>query len=55
VLIQLYGLMGEMIQEETVTGIRKKEFSVEDQPSGIYMIRVTIGDRTEVKKILILE
>lgn len=50
--IDIYTMMGEKIATEKVTDIRRFEFSLSGRPAGIYIIRVTAGDRIETSKMI---
>jgi len=46
------GIRGENVMKQEVEAIRKKEFSIEEKQSGIYIIRLIMGDRVETAKII---
>lgn len=50
--IEIYSMCGEKIFTKQFTGERKQEFSLSNQPSGIYYIRVIAGDKVETGKII---
>ena len=54
--VAIYGMTGELILQETINqgpvqGF-KKEFSLDDRPSGIYIIRVISGKNSNAAKIV---
>lgn len=53
---QLYSLDGrmvkELINEKTELGHFTQQFDVRDLPSGIYLVRVNVGDTTTTRKII---
>jgi hypothetical protein len=46
------GMRGEIVIKQEVEAIRKKEFSIEEKQAGIYIIRLIMGDRVEMAKII---
>jgi len=50
--VKIYGLMGDLVFKEEMTGVAKTEFSLGDKSNGIYIIRVMIGDRISTAKII---
>jgi len=51
-VIQIFGMMGSLVMKEEMTGTARKEISLENHPSGVYLISVMAGDRMEMKKIV---
>jgi len=51
--IEIFGMWGEKILTATLTEERKREFSLSDQPTGIYFIRVISGPKTASLKIIL--
>ena len=51
-VVQIFGMVGGLIQKQEVTGSDRYEFSLGGNASGIYFIRVMAGDRLETKKII---
>ena len=52
VVVQIFGMVGDIILREEVTGNDRYEFSLGEKTAGIYFIRVIAGDRLETKKII---
>ncbi|MCK9422000.1 MAG: T9SS type A sorting domain-containing protein [Bacteroidales bacterium] len=50
--VQIFGMVGGLIQKEELTGSDRYEFSLGGKSPGIYFIRVLVGDRLETKKII---
>ncbi len=52
VVIEIYGMFGERILRQKLYGERYHQFSLTGKPSGIYLIRVITGEKTETVKIV---
>ena len=52
VSVSIYGIMGETIMQRELNATKYHEFSLEDKPTGIYIIRVIQGERTETRKTI---
>ena len=52
ILIQIFGIMGEMVFHESGAGFIKKEISLENRPCGIYVILVKKDNKTGIQKII---
>jgi hypothetical protein len=50
--VQIFGSRGEIILARSLTGSRKYDFSLAGKPAGIYFIRVTSGNSTEMVKVV---
>jgi hypothetical protein len=51
-VIQMYGMVGDLILKKTVTGDIRYEFSLGGKTPGIYFVRVMSGDRLATLKIV---
>ena len=51
-LVQIFGMAGDLILNEEVTGNDRYEFSLGGKSSGVYFIRVMTGERLATKKII---
>jgi len=51
-VVQISGMLGNLIQKEEMIGNDRYEFSLVGQTPGVYLIRVMAGDRLETKKII---
>ena len=52
IYIEILGIYGEHITSETFIGLKTHEFSLSGKPAGMYLIHVTCGNQSEMKKIL---
>ena len=52
VSVEVYGMRGEKILSEVITGTRKHEFSLSEQPAGIYVIKAVAGESQETFKLI---
>jgi len=52
VYAELYKMTGERILQQTLTGETRHQFDLPGQPSGIYILRLSNSDRTEIIKII---
>ncbi|MCK9421133.1 MAG: T9SS type A sorting domain-containing protein [Bacteroidales bacterium] len=50
--IRVYTMMGELILKDELTGIPEKVLSLQSKADGIYLIYITVGDRTETAKLI---
>jgi hypothetical protein len=50
--VEIFGMQGKKIISATIQDERKHTFSLADQPTGLYFIRVTKGNQTWVGKII---
>jgi len=48
----IFGMLGEAVMKANLGGSTKTEFSLAERPTGIYIIRVTAGNRTGMVKII---
>jgi hypothetical protein len=49
---EIYGMMGELVQQTTLLGERSHQFNLSNQPRGIYIVRVLQGDNLFMEKII---
>jgi hypothetical protein len=52
VTIEIYGVMGEQILKQEVSGFMMYEFDLSTQPRGIYIVRVLNGDEMEIQRVI---
>jgi hypothetical protein len=52
VKVEIYGMRGEKLLNDRFAGWNKYAFSLEDQPEGIYFIRVWCGEKLGAQKII---
>ena len=52
VTIQIFDVMGKMIQDQKVEAFSKRDFSVAEFPAGIYHLRLIVDNHTEVIRII---
>lgn len=50
--IEIYGIMGELVQQTTMFGERSYQFNLSDKPRGIYIIRVLQGENLYMGKVI---
>jgi len=50
--VEIYRMTGERIVSESLTGEQQHRFSIENQPTGIYILRVLNSDMTGTVKII---
>ncbi|MEI7980027.1 MAG: T9SS type A sorting domain-containing protein [Bacteroidota bacterium] len=50
--IKIYSMMGELVLKDDLTGTTEKVLSLQSKAEGIYLIYVTVGDRTETTKLI---
>ena len=51
-LVNVYGVWGEKVVSRTITGKGKNILSLSGKPNGIYFIRVTSHEGTEILKVV---
>jgi hypothetical protein len=52
VTVEIYGVMGEQILRQEVSGFSMYEFDLSTQPRGIYIVRVLKGDLMEIQRVI---
>ena len=52
VTVEIYSMKGDKIHSEEMSGERKHEFSIEDRPIGIYLVRMVSDGSTGAVRIL---
>jgi subtilisin family serine protease len=52
IVIEVFGMMGEKISSEIISGSRNYELNLAPYPAGIYIIRVMQGQRLGVERII---
>jgi hypothetical protein len=52
VKVEIYGICGELVWRELITGVRKQEFSLAAQPAGLYVIHILTDTGGESLKII---
>lgn len=52
VLIRIYNLMGERVFKEEIPGFITREISLEHIPKGLYLISISQGDKSGIRKII---
>jgi photosystem II stability/assembly factor-like uncharacterized protein len=59
VTLKIYDLLGNeiatLVDEEKTAGVYEAEFKAEELTSGIYFYRITVGNYSETKKLLLLK
>jgi hypothetical protein len=50
--VDIFGIRGDIIATEIISGERKHEFSLSNRPPGIYYLRVISGNRATTAKII---
>ncbi|MEI7981771.1 MAG: T9SS type A sorting domain-containing protein, partial [Bacteroidota bacterium] len=50
--VTIYGMLGEKVLQEKLEGTGKSDFSLTGRSGGIYIIQVTMGERTATAKII---
>ncbi len=51
-VVWVYGMMGGLVLEKSMMGVAKKEFSLESNPGGIYIVKVLKSDKIGTVKII---
>jgi hypothetical protein len=52
ITVEIYGVMGEQILMQEVSGFMMYEFDLSSQPRGIYIVRVLNGDEIGVERVI---
>ena len=52
IMVEIYGIRGETVMTEIFSGERRHEFSLSNQPAGLYFIRIISGNMAESGKII---
>ncbi len=52
ILVEVYSMRGKLIKRKQVQGDQPHTFSLEDQPHGIYLIRVMQEDQVDTERII---
>ena len=50
--VDIFGILGEKIQSKDLVMERKQEFSLNDRPTGVYVVHVISGTLSETAKII---
>lgn len=50
--VEIYGMMGELVQQTTLIGERSYQFNLSDKPIGIYIVRVLQGESLYMEKVI---
>jgi hypothetical protein len=50
--VEIYGMMGELVQQKTLFGEKSHQFNLSNQPRGIYIVRVLIGENLYMEKVI---
>lgn len=50
--IEIYSMMGELVQQTTLIGERSYQFNLSDRPRGIYILRVLQGESLYMEKVI---
>ena len=50
--IEIFGMKGDRIQSKELVGTRRHEFSLEDRPTGIYLVRIVTDEVTKTVRVL---
>jgi hypothetical protein len=50
--VEVFNILGNVVQRMEFTGAGKHIMSLQEEPSGIYLVRIATGAGTEVKRIL---
>ncbi|MBE0661039.1 MAG: T9SS type A sorting domain-containing protein [Bacteroidales bacterium] len=50
--VEIYGMMGELVQQTTLIGERSYQFNLSDKPRGIYIVRVLQGESLYMEKVI---
>jgi hypothetical protein len=52
--VELYAIDGRCVKEQTISSSDDKPLPIPDLPSGLYMLRVSDGKRSDTKRIIIV-
>jgi hypothetical protein len=50
--VEIYDMMGELIKQTTLFGVKSYQFNLSKQPRGIYIIRVLQGESLYMEKVI---
>jgi hypothetical protein len=50
--VEIYGMMGELVQQTTLFGEKSYQFNLSNQPRGIYIVRVLIGENIYMGNVI---
>ncbi len=50
--VKVFGMMGKLLIEDQLSGVKKTELSLENLPAGIYLLKAMVDDRVEITKII---
>ncbi|MBE0661037.1 MAG: T9SS type A sorting domain-containing protein [Bacteroidales bacterium] len=50
--VEIYGMMGELIQQTTLFSERSYQFNLSNNPNGIYIVRVLQGETLYMEKVI---
>jgi hypothetical protein len=50
--VEIYSIMGELVQQTTMFGERSYQFNLSDKPRGIYIARVLQGENLYMEKVI---
>jgi hypothetical protein len=50
--IELYGMLGNLVMQTTLSGSNKYDLSLADKPNGIYLMKVVTGKLSRTVKII---
>jgi hypothetical protein len=50
--VEIYGMMGELVQQTTLLGEKNYQFNLSDKPRGIYIVRVLQGESLYMGKVI---
>jgi len=50
--VEIYGMMGELVQQTSLFGERSYQFNLSNQPRGIYIMRVMLGENLYMEKVI---
>ncbi len=50
--VHIFNSLGAIVYNNTVTEVKNMELNIEDQPQGVYFVKVTSGTNVKVEKII---
>jgi hypothetical protein len=50
--VEIYGMMGELVQQTSLFGERSYQFNLSNNPRGIYIVRVLQGENLYMEKVI---
>jgi hypothetical protein len=50
--LEVYTMLGKMIQSDNIVGAQKHQFNLGDVPNGIYLVRIRHGKHVEMIKLV---